>query len=1533
MWFKEWEPVGLLGRGGTAAVERVRHVDSGAIRAFKRAHAPDLSSVVLSEADALARVRHPAVPRLEASGVDAQGRAWLVRDVLEGVPLSAPEGLPARSVGITLDLLVQGMDLLVHLEQAGLVHGDLKPENLLIVDGDAEGEPPRLGVLDLSAESDMVTPGLATPERLAGAPASAADDWFALGVSFWLARYGEHPFPGYPGKLQPGARLARASLAPLDADDDVARALAPLIALEGARRLRDWRAIQRHLATVTGVDLRLPLDESLRFRLAHPVPLQRRREPLVEMERWLDAPGPAGVAWLEGEAGVGKGVLLSRLADRARRAGRIVRLIDLASPAATDGLRAAIQAARTGDDARAVVLVDHVDQAPASLQDELLAFVEERLIADPDHAAPPSVRFILCGRERPDRPIPCFALAPLSDAEARGLLEASFPGQQLQPREARAWIEAARGNPRRLMGLLQAARRAGQISWAGDAVSLGEAPEATLDAGAARSMGARLEATLTCDVAARQALADELGDDPSAALPRALLLDDAGGARVALTAILDAFDLDEDAPRLAWGVVPWTGALLAREALPGDLRPRLIDALLAVGEEGAARRLLDSGADGGQARELDLRRARLALRDGAWEAVDAWLERARPLERVEEHRLAARAAMLRARYADAEAHLAELERLGDRDATTRQLAATLAFYRSDYPEARQQLERLLSAADFHPAAEHLNLAGVVAEREGEFEQAERWYQRALERARACWDRSYLWKVAMNLGVLQQRRGERYIALDSYHRAWDFADATGNVEGRMKLALNLGNLLVALGHDDEAASFVDRATALAVELGDAFTGAYAEVLAGELARSRGDYARAVTAHAHALAYFEAEDNRIEALQTEVELGWSQWHAGEAEAATARLERVLIESAAFPAVQQKAARALAIVALAGPASRLRRVRLERALDVLEADDGAEACYVRARWAVERGALDEVGGAARALQAALEARFGALTPEDRARVQAREPWPAALALARLVTGAESTMHEHTRSRFQALIAMTSRLSSSEDPRALLDDLLDEAIRFAGAERGFVLLSEGARWRVFAARNIDQERIRHKEHKVSYGIASEVLEGGEPIVTVDAMSDQRFQEYLSIHKLKLRSVLCLPIRVSGDTGGVLYLDNRFAPSRFGDDELYGVRILADQVGIALTRHTLLLSLSEREDELRRSSEEIARLNEKLKAELDETSRRLAERERDLERLSVQHAFPGIVGASDALKRCLFMVERVKDADVPVLVQGESGTGKELIARAIHFEGARAAGPFVPVNCGAIPANLFESELFGHKKGSFTGASSDKTGLFESADGGTIFLDEVADLPQDMQVKLLRVLQSGDLQRIGETRTRRVDVRVLAALNRDLKTLVREGRFREDLYYRLNVVHIVVPPLRDRRDDIPLLVQNFLKKNQDEGFSPVTSISRAALRSLTEHAWPGNVRQLETVIKNASLFASTSELRPEDFSEISSFRSTEPDLEGLARGGLDRGYRLKDFELLLIRHTLELTGGNKKRTAELLGIDRRTLYNKLARM
>ncbi|MEC9071581.1 MAG: sigma-54 dependent transcriptional regulator, partial [Myxococcota bacterium] len=345
----------------------------------------------------------------------------------------------------------------------------------------------------------------------------------------------------------------------------------------------------------------------------------------------------------------------------------------------------------------------------------------------------------------------------------------------------------------------------------------------------------------------------------------------------------------------------------------------------------------------------------------------------------------------------------------------------------------------------------------------------------------------------------------------------------------------------------------------------------------------------------------------------------------------------------------------------------------------------------------------------------------------------------------------------------------------------------------------------------------------------------------------------------------------------------------------------------------------------------EVESLNQQLQEDLEQTAMQLAsEREvvlRQRQQLTDKHRYDQIIGQSDAIHDVFRIMDRLLTNEIPVLIEGESGTGKELVARAIHFNGSRKDGPFVALNCGAIPANLLESELFGHVRGSFTGASTDKEGMFQAADGGTLLLDELGELPLEMQVGLLRVLQSGEIRPVGSSRSSVVSVRVVAATNRKLEEEVAAGRFREDLYYRLAVIPIQMPPLRNRVDDIPLLVQHFIEQNAETGLGAVRGISRAALKLLNRYNWPGNVRQLEMVLKNASLFSDGEILNPEDFQAFPELKSTQG---GQLDGGLS-GKTLAQIEREAIIQSLRDNEGNKKRTAERLGIDRRTLYNKLA--
>lgn len=316
-------------------------------------------------------------------------------------------------------------------------------------------------------------------------------------------------------------------------------------------------------------------------------------------------------------------------------------------------------------------------------------------------------------------------------------------------------------------------------------------------------------------------------------------------------------------------------------------------------------------------------------------------------------------------------------------------------------------------------------------------------------------------------------------------------------------------------------------------------------------------------------------------------------------------------------------------------------------------------------------------------------------------------------------------------------------------------------------------------------------------------------------------------------------------------------------------------------------------------------------------------------EEIRREYKFEDILAKSAIMQNVFRTIAKIAGYKTTVLITGESGVGKELVARAIHKRGDRAAGAFVPVNCGAIPENLLESELFGHKKGAFTDAIADRKGLFNEADGGTLFLDEIGELPLGLQVKLLRVLEDGKIRRLGEARSVPVDVRIVAATHRDLMLETKKGRFREDLFYRLNVLPILVPPLRDRREDIPVLIEHFMARNNARLGTNIDGLDSEARRLLYEHPWPGNVRELENTIERAMVLGEGDRLMPADLPERIR-EAQNPVQTQLASGELSVKKTTRIIEEILIRRALQKTKGNRTRAAEVLEISHRALLYKI---
>ena len=393
----------------------------------------------------------------------------------------------------------------------------------------------------------------------------------------------------------------------------------------------------------------------------------------------------------------------------------------------------------------------------------------------------------------------------------------------------------------------------------------------------------------------------------------------------------------------------------------------------------------------------------------------------------------------------------------------------------------------------------------------------------------------------------------------------------------------------------------------------------------------------------------------------------------------------------------------------------------------------------------------------------------------------------------------------------------------------------------------------------------------RFSRSIAEKVIKTGEPVVTSSARDDARMAGYVSVHQLMLQSVACVPIRSrNAEVIGALYLETRLRPGATFSEEMPTLLALADQVAIAIETARLVGENERRARELAKANEELEAARLKLEEQVVHRTAQLSATRRELRSarqvLRSHFGYEGMVGTSEAMRRVYALIDRVKDTDVPVLITGESGTGKEIIARAIHNAGPRGKKAFVGINCGAIPEHLLESELFGHVRGAFTGADRDRKGLFRESTEGTILLDEIGEMPQKMQAGLLRVLQEKVVRPVGGTREETVDTRVIAATHRDLSRMVQEGTFREDLYYRLHVIEVRVPPLRERLEDIPILIDHFLGIFAARYSRDRRAVTRPALKHLAAYSWPGNVRQLENVLLNAWVLSDRPELEVEDF-------------------------------------------------------------------
>ncbi|MCK6614809.1 MAG: sigma 54-interacting transcriptional regulator [Ignavibacteriaceae bacterium] len=475
-------------------------------------------------------------------------------------------------------------------------------------------------------------------------------------------------------------------------------------------------------------------------------------------------------------------------------------------------------------------------------------------------------------------------------------------------------------------------------------------------------------------------------------------------------------------------------------------------------------------------------------------------------------------------------------------------------------------------------------------------------------------------------------------------------------------------------------------------------------------------------------------------------------------------------------------------------------------------------------------------------------------------------------------------TREQFEALQSISQLLNREVYEEDIIHDMLEWVLHVVNAERVVFAKYERAdeSFQLIASRNVNREVVNRLED-FSAGIFRQVTVRKQPVLYHDVQNEEGLSQFASVLIKKIRSVIGVPLIKNDEVWGVIVADSQSDRREFTDSNLLFLNFIANLVSLALDRAVRLRVLAEDNLLLKQRVEEYIEV-------------------------------PDMIGSSKAMKDLFKLINRVAGSDATVLLLGESGTGKDLAANAIHRLSSRRENPFLAQFCGSIPDSLLESELFGYKKGAFTGAAGDKKGLLEAADNGTFFLDEIADISPALQAKLLRVLENREIIRLGDTQPRKINVRIITATNKDLQQMVKEGTFREDLFYRLNVFPIRIPPLRERKEDIPLLAQHFIEKLGRPDLKP----GRFALLKLEKYHWPGNIRQLLNVIQRAIILCDGDRIEEEHI-------IIEEQQDTLSFSGT-----LEEFEKRLLLKRLEEHNGNRTQTAESLGVSVRWVQLKL---
>lgn len=854
------------------------------------------------------------------------------------------------------------------------------------------------------------------------------------------------------------------------------------------------------------------------------------------------------------------------------------------------------------------------------------------------------------------------------------------------------------------------------------------------------------------------------------------------------------------------------------------------------------------------------------------------------------------------------------------------LGKATAYYYTGRPEKAFQT---LNAAppDMPSRAEALlkNSLGNLYFFERRLSEAAEAFERALALARRSGMVSLEALVLMNLANVRVVSQEWEGALEHYTKAGELYAALGQFLTKARCDLNLSGLLRFFGHLERAEGLLAEAKAILDKHPQPQLAAYADLLAADLWKKRGDFERAQALLARAGKNLEQNPSaadRGDLLVSQAEIHLTQGEDRLFEEKLAEARRLAEESS--DALLGERMDFLQILRNGLKQRRFSEEEISFASQKLFERGDTEFVLdnlLRAKGLAVREKVDWSAGLLHWGRRLADLTHGRLPEDYRAffRVYYQKLWEVHPMKTTLPASDPAPAFTEPRAMLQTVLDWVRELSGELDLPALTEKILDKLIEYTKMERGFVIMLEDEHWSVLQSRQIDSTEFRENgAEQLSWSLTRKAIDQGRPLVTTDAPLDPRLKLSESIHSLNLRAILVLPFHFRGRTLGAVYLDSRRQGEHLEAADLPYLEGLAEILGLAVHN--------------------AAKFTEYEQA-LKETSKKLERARRELE---VKYGYENIVGRSDATRKFLQRVDRVTDVRVPVLLLGESGVGKELVARAVHFNGALKKGPFIATNCSAIPEALVESELFGYERGAFTGALMPKPGLFEQANGGTLFLDEIGDMPVSVQAKLLRVLQDGEVRRLGAQSSRRIQVRIVAATHRNLREEIKKGRFREDLFFRLNVAGIEIPALRERREDIPVLTDYFLGKFAAENKEAKKKLSPQALAKMMEYSWPGNVRELENLIYNLCVFSAGKTIQLEDLlqkPELAEGGTLLPKVRGgadplgiaLDAGKINLSEAKRLFEKSQIERVLKACQGKVGEAAKHLGILRPQLSRLIA--